>query len=46
MELSKEEKIIALPEEDTLFINGESIKLIGNKAYYIFEGGNKFCTNT
>ena len=31
-----------LDKEDTLFINGESIKLIGNKAYYIFEGGNKF----
>lgn len=45
MELSKEEKIIALPEEDTIFINDGSVELIGNKAYYIFEGCKKSYIN-
>lgn len=36
------EKVIAYPEEDTIFINGEnSFKLIGNLPYYVFEDGVK-----
>lgn len=35
------EKVIAYPEEDTLFINDDNIKVIGKSAYYIFEDGIK-----
>lgn len=34
-------KVIAFPEEDTLFINGENIEVIGKSSYYIFENGIK-----
>ncbi len=37
LNLSKDEKIVALPEEDTIFINDNDIQVIGNKPYYIFE---------
>ena len=37
--LSKDRKIIALPEEDTMFINGKSIEIIGTRPYYEFENG-------
>ena len=37
LNLSKEEKIIALPEEDTIYINDTHTEIIGNKPYYIFE---------
>lgn len=40
LELSKREKIIALPEEDTIYINNNNIEVIGNKPYYIFENGH------
>lgn len=40
MELSKKEKVIALPEEDTIFINNGNIEIIGTRPYYIFEDGN------
>lgn len=33
------EQVIALPEEDTIFINGDSIEIIGNKDYYRFRLG-------
>ena len=39
LELSKQRKIIALPEEDTLFVNGDEIEFIGSKPYYVFEKG-------
>lgn len=39
LELSKRKKIIALPEEDTLHINGNHIEVIGTRPYYIFENG-------
>lgn len=38
-ELSKRKKIIALPEEDTIYINGNDIEFIGTKPYYVFENG-------
>ena len=35
------EKVIAFPEEDTIFFDGKNIKVIGDKAYYTFENGKK-----
>ncbi len=32
-------KVIALPEEDTLFIDGETVQVIGSRPYYVFENG-------
>lgn len=37
----KNEKVIAFPEEDTVFFDGKDIKIIGELAYYIFENGEK-----
>lgn len=37
--LSVGRKLIALPEEDTLFVNGENIEVIGTRPYYTFENG-------
>ncbi len=37
MQLSERRKIIALPEEDTLYINGERLELIGTRPWYVFE---------
>lgn len=39
LEFSKTNKILALPEEDTLYLNGTNIEIIGNKPYYIFDKG-------
>lgn len=41
LELSKRKKIIALPEEDTLYINDDKIEVIGNRPWYIFENGSR-----
>ena len=38
LELSKQRKIVALPEEVTLFVKDDSIEVIGDKTYYIFGG--------
>ena len=32
-------KVIALPEEDTLFIDGNMVQVIGSRPYYVFENG-------
>ena len=39
-ELSKEIKVITLPEEDTMFISDSGIEVYGDKPYYIFDNGN------
>ena len=39
LEISKYRKVIALPEEVTLFVNGEDIEVIGNRPYFYFENG-------
>ncbi len=39
LKLSHHKKIVALPEEVTLFINDECIEIIGDKPYYFFENG-------
>ena len=36
--LSKEE-VIALPEEDTIFIDDDGIVILGNRPYYKFKNG-------
>ena len=38
-ELSKRLTVIALPEEDTLFVNGDNIEIIGTRPFYYFENG-------
>ena len=35
------EAVYALPEEDTVYIDGEKKEVIGTKDYYIFENGEK-----
>lgn len=41
IKFSKNNKILYLPEEDTIFINGKDIELIGNEKYLVFENNNK-----
>ncbi len=38
---SNKEKVIAIPEEDTIFFDGKNIRVIGELPYYIFENGKK-----
>lgn len=35
------ESVLALPEEDTVFINGDDIEIIGNRPYYEFNNGKR-----
>ncbi len=42
-EQSDKAPIIALPEEDSLYINGDHIEIIGTKTYCIFNHGHKLC---
>ena len=42
LELSKQRKIVALPEEVTLFVKDDSIEVIGEKPYYFFGGECEF----
>ena len=44
LQLSYKRKSIALPEEDTIFVNGTNIEIIGESDYYLFENG-KFKKN-
>lgn len=39
LEVSKHRRVVALPEEVTLFINGENLEVIGNRPYFLFENG-------
>lgn len=41
LELSKERKIIALPEEVTLFVHNNGYEVIGDVRYYVFENGSE-----
>ena len=36
---SNNEKVIAIPEENTIFFDGKRIKVIGELPYFIFENG-------
>ena len=43
--LNKED-VIALPEEDTIYVNGDEITIIGSRPYYEFNKGNEIlCDN-
>ncbi|MBR5178786.1 MAG: C-GCAxxG-C-C family protein [Lachnospiraceae bacterium] len=33
------EAVIAIPEEDTVFIDGDKVQVIGDRPYYIYENG-------
>lgn len=35
------EPVIALPEEDSLYTDDETVKIVGTKPWYIFNNGNK-----
>ena len=35
------EQVIAFPEENSIFIDGDNFKMIGKSPYYIFENGTK-----
>ena len=37
----KHEEVIALPEEDTLYINDNEIEVLGDRPYYKFQNGNE-----
>lgn len=39
LKISKHRKVVALPEEVTLFVNDDRIEVIGNRPYYYFEEG-------
>lgn len=39
LEVSQYRKVVALPEEVTLFVNDEYIETIGNRPYFFFENG-------
>lgn len=39
LSISDGRKIIALPEEDTIFLSGSTFTVIGTRPYYIFENG-------
>lgn len=41
IELSKNNSIIALPEEDSIVINGNDIRIVGTCDYYIFKNGDR-----
>ena len=40
-EYSHKEPVIALPEEDSLYINGDTVEVIGSRPYYVFNQGNR-----
>ena len=41
LQISSHRKVYALPEEDTLFLNGTQLEEIGDRPYYVFENGSK-----
>lgn len=41
LEVSKHRKVVALPEEVTLFVNGGDIEAIGDRPYSVFENGEE-----
>lgn len=38
---SNKEEVVALPEEDTIFIDDDKITIIGNRPYFIFDNGGE-----
>lgn len=35
------EKVIAIPEEDTIYVNGNNVTIVGHRPYYDFINGNE-----
>jgi len=42
LQLSLKRTVVALPEEDTIFVNGDRAVIIGSRPYYIFKDGEVF----
>lgn len=40
---STKEPIVALPEKDSLYTDGNTIKIVGTKPWYVFNGGKNKC---
>lgn len=40
IEYSKLEDVIAIPEEDAIYVDDNNIEIIGDRPYYIFKNGN------
>lgn len=45
LEISKHRKVLALPEEVTLFVNDDEVEVIGERPYYAFENGRMLKQN-
>lgn len=41
----KNGNVIAIPEEDAIYVNGDSVEIIGTGPYYIFENGVRTAKN-
>lgn len=39
LKISEHRRVVALPEEVTLFVNGDNVEVIGSRPYYYFENG-------
>lgn len=39
LEYSKKEQVIAIPEEDAIYINDNNVEIIGSRNYYVFDKG-------
>lgn len=45
LEISKHRRVLALPEEVTIFVNDDTIEVIGERPYYAFENGRMYKKN-
>ena len=45
LEISKHRRVLALPEEVTLFVNDDVVEVIGERPYYAFEDGRMLKQN-
>ena len=45
LEISKHRRVLALPEEVTIFVNDDTIEVIGERPYYAFENGRMLKQN-
>jgi len=43
--ISQHRKVLALPEEVTLFVNDNTVEVIGERPYYLFENGRMYKQN-
>lgn len=45
LDISKHRRVLALPEEVTLFVNNDEVEVIGERPYYSFEDGRMYKHN-